>query len=191
MGHAISYAFATAVALFLLRGRLRSLDGARIWRTIGKVVPAAALTAGAAWLVATGAGHVVDTATVVGRLVQVGSAVVVGLGVTWPRRSCCTSKRSMKSRARYSGGSAGDGDDEPSTSGPAWSGRQVHDRLAAPAGRHRAGRIRRGVHRDHDVQGVGCGRTSGERWVVEYMQERNLAEACAAAQATSPRPNPI
>ena len=81
MGHAISYAFATAVALFLLRGRLRSLDGARIWRTIGKVVPAAALTAGAAWLVATGAGHVVDTATVVGRIVQVGSAIAVGLGV--------------------------------------------------------------------------------------------------------------
>ena len=81
MGHAISYAFATAVALFLLRGRLRSLDGARIWRTIGKVVPAAALTAGAAWLVATGAGHVVDTATVVGRVVQVGSAIAVGLGV--------------------------------------------------------------------------------------------------------------
>ena len=101
LGHAISYAFATAVALFLLRGRLRSLDGARIWRTIGKVVPAAALTAGAAWLVATGAGHVVDTATVVGRIVQ------VGLGdrrrdwaCTWPRRSCCTSKRSMKSKAR-------------------------------------------------------------------------------------------
>ncbi|HVD71003.1 MAG TPA: murein biosynthesis integral membrane protein MurJ [Actinomycetota bacterium] len=81
LGHAISYAFATAVALFLLRGRLRSLDGARIWRTIGKVVPAAALTAGAAWLVATGVGHVVDTATVVGRIAQVGSAVVVGLGV--------------------------------------------------------------------------------------------------------------
>ena len=62
LGHAVSYVFATAVALFLLRRRLGSLDGARIWGTIGEVVPAAALTAGAAWLVATGAGHVVDTA---------------------------------------------------------------------------------------------------------------------------------
>ncbi len=41
LGHAASYAFATAVGLIVLRPRLGSLDGAHIWGTIARVIPAA------------------------------------------------------------------------------------------------------------------------------------------------------
>ena len=81
LGHAVSYAFATAVGLALLRPKLGSLDGRRVSGTIARAVPAAAITAGIAWLVATGLGSTVDTQLVVGRLVQVGLAVAAGIGV--------------------------------------------------------------------------------------------------------------
>ncbi len=81
LGHAVSYAFATAVGLALLRPKLGSLDGRRVSGTIARAVPAAAVTAGIAWLVATGLGSTVDTQLVVGRLVQVGLAVAAGIGV--------------------------------------------------------------------------------------------------------------
>jgi putative peptidoglycan lipid II flippase len=81
LGHAVSYAFATAVGLALLRPKLGSLDGRRVSGTIARAVPAAAVTAGIAWLVATGLGSTVDTQLVVGRLVQVGFAVAAGIGV--------------------------------------------------------------------------------------------------------------
>jgi len=81
LGHAVSYAFATAVGLALLRPKLGSLDERRVSGTIARAVPAAAITAGIAWLVAAGLGSTVDTQLVVGRLVQVALAVAAGIGV--------------------------------------------------------------------------------------------------------------
>ena len=81
LGHALSYVFATTLGLALLRPKLGSLDGGRIAATIARAVPAAAVTAAIAWLVAAGVGAVVDAQMVVWRLVQVGLAVVAGVGV--------------------------------------------------------------------------------------------------------------
>jgi putative peptidoglycan lipid II flippase len=81
LGHAASYAFATLVGLIVIRPRLGSLDGARIWGTIVRVIPAAVATGIVAWLVAAGVADVVDTQAVIGRVLQVGAATVVGLGV--------------------------------------------------------------------------------------------------------------
>ena len=81
VGHASSYVFAVAVGLVLLRRKLRSLGGPRIERTIGRVVPVAAVTAMVAWLVAAGVGAVFDTQMVIWRALQVGLAVAAGVGV--------------------------------------------------------------------------------------------------------------
>ena len=81
LGHAVSYVFATTIGLTLLRPKLTSLDGKRVVRTIARAVPAAAVTAFVAWLVAAGVAAAVDTQVVVWRLVQVGLAVVAGIGV--------------------------------------------------------------------------------------------------------------
>ncbi len=81
LGHAASYAFATAVGLAVLRPRIASLDGRRVWRTLAKVVPAAIVTAVAAAGVAAGVASITDTDEVVGRIVQVGAAVVAGIGI--------------------------------------------------------------------------------------------------------------
>ena len=81
LGHAASYAFATALGLLLLRPRLGSLDGRHIWGTIVKVIPAAVASAFSARLVADGVANVVDTQAVTGRVLQVGAATLVGLGV--------------------------------------------------------------------------------------------------------------
>jgi putative peptidoglycan lipid II flippase len=81
LGHAASYVAATAAGLALLRAKLGSLDGRRVRGTIARVVPAAAVMALVAWLVASGVATVVDTDLVVWRLVQVGLAVAAGLGV--------------------------------------------------------------------------------------------------------------
>jgi putative peptidoglycan lipid II flippase len=80
LGHAASYVFATAVGLAALRPKLGSLDGRRVGRTIVRAVPAAAVTAIVAWLVAAGVAANADTDVVLWRLVQVGLAVVVGAG---------------------------------------------------------------------------------------------------------------
>lgn len=80
LGHAASYVVATVVGLLVLRPRLGSLDGAHIWGTIVRVLPAAIVTGAVAWLVATGIASVTDTQAVVGRIIQVGTATVVGLG---------------------------------------------------------------------------------------------------------------
>jgi putative peptidoglycan lipid II flippase len=81
LGHAASYAFATAVGLIVLRPRLGSLDGAHIWGTIAKVIPAAIVTAVVARFVADGVANVVDTQAVLGRVAQVGAATMAGLAV--------------------------------------------------------------------------------------------------------------
>ncbi|MGH2630876.1 MAG: murein biosynthesis integral membrane protein MurJ [Actinomycetota bacterium] len=79
VGHAVSYVFAAVVGLTVLRPRLGSLDGRRVWATIVRVVPAAAVTAGAAYAVARALAAVVDVQTVVGLLIQVLGAVVAGV----------------------------------------------------------------------------------------------------------------
>jgi putative peptidoglycan lipid II flippase len=81
LGHAASYAFATAVGLVLLRPRLGGLDGRRVASTLARVMPAAAITAGVAFAVAAGVDALVDTSSVVWRVVQVGSAVVAGVAI--------------------------------------------------------------------------------------------------------------
>jgi putative peptidoglycan lipid II flippase len=81
IGHAVSYLFAMSVALVFLRPRLGSLDGPRIWRTIVRVIPAALATAAAAWGVARAVANTLDTEAVYGRVIQVGAATLVGLGV--------------------------------------------------------------------------------------------------------------
>ncbi len=79
VGHAVSYVFAAVVGLSLLRPQLGSLDGRRVWATIARVVPAAAVMAGAAYAVARAIAVVVDVQTVVGLLIQVLGAVGTGL----------------------------------------------------------------------------------------------------------------
>ncbi|HEY6566440.1 MAG TPA: murein biosynthesis integral membrane protein MurJ [Actinomycetota bacterium] len=81
IGHAASYAFATAVGLIVLRPRLGSLDGTHIWGTIVRVIPAAVATAIVAKVVADGVANVVDTQAVIGRVAQVGAATFAGLAV--------------------------------------------------------------------------------------------------------------
>ena len=81
LGHAASYVFATLVGLILLRSRIGSLDARRIGRTIARAVPAAAVTATVAWLVAAGTASLVDAQLVIWRVVQVGLAVAAGIGV--------------------------------------------------------------------------------------------------------------
>jgi putative peptidoglycan lipid II flippase len=81
LGHAASYVFATLVGLILLRSRIGSLDARRIGRTIARAVPAAAVTATVAWLVAAGTSSLVDAQLVIWRVVQVGLAVAAGIGV--------------------------------------------------------------------------------------------------------------
>lgn len=79
VGHAVSYVFAAVVGLSLLRPQLGSLDGRRVWATIARVVPAAAVMAGAAYAVAGAIAVVVDVQTVVGLLIQVLGAIGTGL----------------------------------------------------------------------------------------------------------------
>jgi putative peptidoglycan lipid II flippase len=81
LGHAASYAFATTVGLIVLRPRLGSLDGAHIWGTIARVIPAAIVTAITAKLVANGVANLTDTQAVIGRVAQVGAATIAGLAV--------------------------------------------------------------------------------------------------------------
>ena len=80
LGHATSYAFATLVSLVVLRKRLGRIDGARIASTLVRVIPAALLAAGAAFLASRGVSHAFDGATgTLARLLEVSVAVVVGV----------------------------------------------------------------------------------------------------------------
>jgi putative peptidoglycan lipid II flippase len=80
LGHATSYAFATAVCLIVLRHRLGGIDGRRVVRTVIKVVPASVAAAGAALLASEGMQALLGSdAGTAGWLVQVGAAVVAGL----------------------------------------------------------------------------------------------------------------
>jgi putative peptidoglycan lipid II flippase len=79
LGHAASYVVAAAVGLVVLRRRLGSLDGGRIWATIVRVVPAAILTALVAFGVSELIEAAIDTQAVVGRILQVAAATVAGI----------------------------------------------------------------------------------------------------------------
>lgn len=81
LGHAASYLFATVVGLVALRPVLGSIDGGRIRHTIGRVVPAAAASALAAFGVALAIEEVLGTQGVLARLAQVSAAVLAGVGV--------------------------------------------------------------------------------------------------------------
>ena len=81
LGHATSYVFASIVLLVLIRRRLGGIGGRRIAAGLGRTFVAAAITAGAAWLVARFAGEVLGTETLVEQSVQVLGAVIVGLVV--------------------------------------------------------------------------------------------------------------
>jgi putative peptidoglycan lipid II flippase len=78
-GHATSYAAGTAILLVLLRSRTGDLDGRRIAATLLRVVPLAAVSAAAAYLVAEALGAS-DAASGAGaQLMQVAAAVVAGV----------------------------------------------------------------------------------------------------------------
>jgi putative peptidoglycan lipid II flippase len=80
LGHATSYLFATIVCLILLRGRLGRVDGRRIARTLGHVVPASIFAAGAAFVAAAGIRSVFGTdANTLVRLLQVLTGVTAGV----------------------------------------------------------------------------------------------------------------
>jgi putative peptidoglycan lipid II flippase len=80
LGHAVSYAFGTAVLLWILRRRLGSLDGERIGGSLARTVPAAVLTGAVAFGVASLIERLAgDTTGVLVRALQV--ALGVGAGV--------------------------------------------------------------------------------------------------------------
>jgi putative peptidoglycan lipid II flippase len=78
-GHATSYMAGTVILLVILRGRTGDLDGRRIVATLARVVPLAAISALAAYLVADALGAGDATASAAAQLVQVGAAVVTGV----------------------------------------------------------------------------------------------------------------
>ncbi len=80
LGHAASYLFATAVCLYLLRGRLGSIDGKRVLGTVLRVIPASLVAVGAAFLAYEGIRRAVAAPNGLFALVlEVGVAVVTGL----------------------------------------------------------------------------------------------------------------
>lgn len=79
LGHAASYVFGTVVLSGILRRRLRRLDGRRIARTVGLVIPAGLLSAGAALGAVVLIREAVGEETAPERLLQVVAAVIAGL----------------------------------------------------------------------------------------------------------------
>jgi putative peptidoglycan lipid II flippase len=80
LGHATSYAFATAVCLIVLRKRLGRIDGARIFATLVRVIPAALVAAGAAFLASRGVSNLLGGGSgTFTRLIEVTVGVVVGV----------------------------------------------------------------------------------------------------------------
>ena len=79
LGHAISYIFSTAVSLVILHRRLSGLDGARIGRTLGRVVPLAGLTGLVAWASTYLMGQVIGASTPGQRLLGLAVGIAAGL----------------------------------------------------------------------------------------------------------------
>jgi putative peptidoglycan lipid II flippase len=79
LGHALSYVFASLVALFILRRRLGGIEGARVTASLGRTVIAAAMTALAAWGVARLVEDWLGTQTLALQGLQVFAAIGAGL----------------------------------------------------------------------------------------------------------------
>ena len=79
LGHAISYIFSTAVSLVILHQRLSGLDGARIGRTLGRVVPLAGLTGLVAWASTYLMEQVIGASTPGQRLMGLAVGIAAGL----------------------------------------------------------------------------------------------------------------
>ena len=79
LGHAISYIFSTIACLFILHRRLSGLDGARIKRTLTRVVPVSALTGVAAWASAHVMAQAIGAVTFGQRLAGLGVGITAGL----------------------------------------------------------------------------------------------------------------
>jgi putative peptidoglycan lipid II flippase len=79
LGHATSYVFSAAVCVLVVRRRLGGVDGAAIVHSLARIVPAAALTALAAFATSELFGRLIGTATLVQQILQVGAAVLAGL----------------------------------------------------------------------------------------------------------------
>jgi putative peptidoglycan lipid II flippase len=79
LGHATTYVFSTVVCLVLLRRRLGGLDGRRIGTALGRILPAALLSGGAAWLAAAATARALTATTLPGEVAQVTAGVTAGL----------------------------------------------------------------------------------------------------------------
>jgi len=79
LGHATSYLFSSAICVLLLRRRLGGIDGRRIAGTLARVIPAAVLTALAAFGASKLVGALIGTDRTGDQLLQVVAAVLVGL----------------------------------------------------------------------------------------------------------------
>jgi hypothetical protein len=67
------------VCVLVVRRRLGGVDGAAIVRSLARIVPAAALTALAAFATSELFGRLIGTATLAQQILQVGAAVLAGL----------------------------------------------------------------------------------------------------------------
>jgi putative peptidoglycan lipid II flippase len=79
LGHATSYVFSATVCVLVVRRRLGGVDGAAIVHSLARIVPAAALTALAAFATSELFGRLIGTATLVQQILQVGAPVLAGL----------------------------------------------------------------------------------------------------------------
>jgi putative peptidoglycan lipid II flippase len=79
LGHAMSYLFSATVCMLLLRRRLGGLDGEAIARALARIVPAAGLSALAAFAASELLGRLVGTSTLPQQVLQAGAAVLAGL----------------------------------------------------------------------------------------------------------------
>jgi putative peptidoglycan lipid II flippase len=79
LGHALSYLFSATVCVLLLRQRLGGLDGEAIARALARIVPAAGLSAIAAFAASELLGRLVGTSTLPQQVLQAGAAVLAGL----------------------------------------------------------------------------------------------------------------
>ena len=79
LGHACSYVFGAMALGAILRLRMGHLDGRRVGRTLGIVVPAGILSAASAFGAAVLIQETVGVRTAPERLLQVGIAVIAGL----------------------------------------------------------------------------------------------------------------
>jgi putative peptidoglycan lipid II flippase len=79
LGHATSYVFSSTVCVLVLRRRLGGVDGGAIVHALARIVPAAALTALAAFGASELLGRLLGVATLPRQVLQVAAAVLAGL----------------------------------------------------------------------------------------------------------------